>query len=160
MITYTNWLASLSSWCLIMFSLVSGVGMNFKPQNSKATCSSVSWVLDRFWLQRIEKQTIDRISSTTDWKSHAYNRPIEKQTTYRISSPNDRKSHVYNWSKKASFQLIEYIKHNLSKRYSHPLHISKRSNPWTSWSLIKRNVWNLVRFFCNSFLCLGHLCYL
>ena len=53
-ILLVNWLRSLSSWRLIMFSFVTRVGMNFKPRDSKVICSSVSCKFDRFlicWLR-------------------------------------------------------------------------------------------------------------
>ena len=40
---------SLSSWHLIMSSLVTGVGMNFKPRDSKLICSSLSCAFDWFF---------------------------------------------------------------------------------------------------------------
>ena len=42
------------SWRLVMFSLVTGVGMNFKPRDSEEICSSVNCEFDRFlicWLR-------------------------------------------------------------------------------------------------------------
>ena len=43
-----NWLKSARSWRLIRFSFVTGVGINFRPRDSRVICSSVSCSFDRF----------------------------------------------------------------------------------------------------------------
>ena len=43
-----NWLKSESSCRLIWFSFMTGVGMNFKPRESKLICYAVNCVFERF----------------------------------------------------------------------------------------------------------------
>ena len=47
-IRLANWLKSARSWRLIRFSFVTGVGINFRPRDSRVICLSVSCSFDRF----------------------------------------------------------------------------------------------------------------
>ena len=47
-IRLANWSKSRISWCLMLFSLVTGVGISFSPFESRLIWSVVSWILERF----------------------------------------------------------------------------------------------------------------
>ena len=47
-IRLTNWLKAARSWRRIRFSFVTGVGINFRPRDSRVICLSVSCSFDRF----------------------------------------------------------------------------------------------------------------